>query len=100
MSYGEIPPHKAMPTMREVIVGKVMDSTKDKNTSGKSFSELTRAEREALAIQAVKNAIARMHSKGIATVEVDDDGKLYLHHPDGDRTPIINQESDDTTSRK
>jgi hypothetical protein len=62
----------------------------------KKLSEMTIQEREALAQQAVKDAIARMHSKGIPTVEVAEDGTRHLHHPDGKLTPIIDLK-DDTT---
>jgi hypothetical protein len=55
----------------------------DKSTVQKSYFELTEAEHEAIAQRAVKQAIERMHLSGIATVEVDKDGKRYLRYPDG-----------------
>lgn len=55
----------------------------DKNTIQKSYFELTEVEHEAIAQRAVIQAISRMHLKGVATVEVDKDGKRYLRYPDG-----------------
>lgn len=54
----------------------------------KSLEELTPEEIGFLAQKAVENAIARMHSKGIPTVEVDQQGVLYHRHPNGCLTPI------------
>lgn len=54
----------------------------------KSYFELTREEHEKIAQDAVQKAIEKMHSQGVATVEVDKDGKQYLRHPDGSLTPI------------
>lgn len=55
----------------------------------KDYFELSGEEHEAKAQQAVKDAIAKMHSKGVATVDFID-GRQYLHHPDGRLTPIEN----------
>lgn len=60
--------------------------------SQKSLEELTPTQRGLLAQKAVQDAIARMHSSGIATVEVDEAGKLYHRHPDGRLTPIERSE--------
>jgi hypothetical protein len=54
----------------------------------KSYFALTPPEREAIASRAVQKAIARMHKKGIPTVEVDEMGNCYWHYPDGKRVPI------------
>ncbi len=58
-----------------------MDNTK------KSYFDLTPEEHEAMAQEAVRKAIADMHSAGVATVEVID-GKCHLRHPDGSLTEI------------
>lgn len=70
----------------------------NKNTLKKSFSDLTRFEREAIAQRAVQQAISRMHAKGISTVEVDETGKRYLHHPNGTLTPIEDETNTTTQS--
>lgn len=72
-----------------------MNSNKD--ISPKNYFDLTPWEHEAIAQRAVKKAIERMHSKGIPTVEVTEDGVSYLHHPDGTRTPILDKENNDAT---
>lgn len=53
-----------------------------------SYFNLTREEHEKIAQSAVQKAIEKMHSQGVATVEVDKDGKQHLRHPDGSLTPI------------
>lgn len=53
-----------------------------------SYFKLTREEHEKIAQSAVQKAIEKMHSQGVATVEVDKDGKQHLRHPDGRLTPI------------
>lgn len=53
----------------------------------KSYFELTREEKEALAKEAAQNAVSKMHAQGVASVHVID-GKQYLHHPDGKVTQI------------
>ncbi len=75
-----------------------MSSTNsDNNILQKNYFELTPQEHEALAQQAVRDAIARMHKRGIPTVEVDNNGQLHHRHPDGTLTPItINQEDEIT----
>ena len=65
----------------------------------KSYFELTPTEHEALAKLAVRDAIARMHKKGIPTVEVDNDGQLHHRHPDGTLTPITVNQEDETTEQ-
>lgn len=55
----------------------------------KSYFDLTREEKETLAKEAVENAVSRMHAQGVASVDVID-GKQYLHHPNGELTPIEN----------
>ena len=65
----------------------------------KSYFELTPTEHEALAQQAARDAIERMHKKGIATVEVGHDGQLYHRHPDGTLTPIKRDQEDDSTKQ-
>lgn len=53
----------------------------------KNYFELTGEEHEAIAQEAVQKAVEKMHSQGVASVEVVD-GKRYLHHPNGSLTPI------------
>ncbi len=63
----------------------------------KKISEMTTEEMDAIAQESVQNAINEMHARGIATVEVDSDGKQYLRHPDGRLTPIIKNEPENNT---
>ena len=65
----------------------------------KDYFELTPQEHEALAQQAVRDAIARMHKGEILTVEVDNDGQLHHRHPDGTLTPITVNQEDETTEQ-
>ncbi|MBW4512184.1 MAG: hypothetical protein KME64_37680 [Scytonematopsis contorta HA4267-MV1] len=53
-----------------------------------NYFDLTGKEHEELVQEAVKEVIAKMHVQGVATVEVDEKGKLYLRHSDGSLTPI------------
>ncbi|MDJ0696924.1 hypothetical protein [Mastigocoleus sp. MO_188.B34] len=55
----------------------------------KELSEMTIEERNILAQEGVQNAINDMHAHGVATVEVDSNGKRYLRHPDSQLIPII-----------
>lgn len=61
----------------------------DSNQQDKNnYFKLTRDEHEKIAQTAVQKAIEKMHSHGVASVEVDKDGKQYLRHPDGSLTAI------------
>lgn len=55
----------------------------EQNTVQKSYFELTEVEHEAIAQRAVEQSIERMHLKGVATVEVDKNGKRYLRYKNG-----------------
>ena len=65
------------------------------NLKGLGLSDLTRTEREAIAQKGIERAIKRMHSSGVATLEVHFDGSRYLHYPDGKRTPLLQKDSID-----
>jgi hypothetical protein len=75
------------------------NTNSNNNISQKDYFELTPTEHEALAQQAVRDAIARMHKGGIPTVEVDNDGQLHHRHPDGTLTPITINQEDETTEQ-
>ena len=65
----------------------------------KSYFDLTPTEHEALAQQGVREAIARMHSKGIPTVEVDENDQLYHRYPDGRLVPIKKRQQNESTEQ-
>jgi crotonobetainyl-CoA:carnitine CoA-transferase CaiB-like acyl-CoA transferase len=75
------------------------NTNSDNNILQKNYFELTSQEHEALAQQAVRDAIARMHKRGIPTVEVDNNGQLHHRHPDGTLTPITINQEDETTEQ-
>ena len=73
--------------MTQSIPPKHNDSINSNSTdiAKKSFFDLSSAEIEQLAVEAITKARKRMHDRGISTI-ISIGGKVYEEHPDGTRT--------------